>query len=251
MCIRIWATAPICASRPWRSATRILFEGKRAVGVEYVQGKEKKTIRARREVILASGAFQSPQLLLLSGVGDSAASGAARHRKRASSARRRAEPAGPSRLRLRLHVRQPALLRHLAERPAAAVPRHRAISPRTARADHLELRRMRRLPEDAARSRQCPTSSCISAWRWSTTTAASATAAPASPAMSACSGRRAAAASASAPPIRSRAPRIDPNFLGEDADLEAMVAGFKTTRRLMETPSLQRTADQGHVHRQT
>jgi choline dehydrogenase-like flavoprotein len=34
------------------------------------------------------------------------------------------------------------------------------------------------------------------------------------------------------------APRIDPNFLGDDADLEAMVAGFKTTRRLMETPAL-------------
>jgi choline dehydrogenase-like flavoprotein len=35
-----------------------------------------------------------------------------------------------------------------------------------------------------------------------------------------------------------QAPLIDPNFLGEDADLEAMVAGYKTTRRLMETPSL-------------
>jgi choline dehydrogenase-like flavoprotein len=34
------------------------------------------------------------------------------------------------------------------------------------------------------------------------------------------------------------APRIDPNFLGDDADLEAMVAGFKTTRRLMDTPAL-------------
>src|ERR1700759_4301042 len=53
-------------------ATKILFEGKRAVGVEYMQGKQKKTIRARREVILSSGAFQSPHLLLLSGVGDSA-----------------------------------------------------------------------------------------------------------------------------------------------------------------------------------
>ena len=31
---------------------------------------------------------------------------------------------------------------------------------------------------------------------------------------------------------------IDPNFLGDDADLESMVAGFKTTRRLMETPAL-------------
>src|SRR5216683_977681 len=53
--------------------TRILFEGKRAVGVEYRQGEATKQMRARREVILASGAFQTPQLLLLSGVGDSAA----------------------------------------------------------------------------------------------------------------------------------------------------------------------------------
>src|ERR1700682_2814803 len=54
-------------------ATRILFEGKRAVGVEYRQGKEIRQIRARREVIVSSGAFQSPQLLMLSGGGGSAA----------------------------------------------------------------------------------------------------------------------------------------------------------------------------------
>ncbi len=34
------------------------------------------------------------------------------------------------------------------------------------------------------------------------------------------------------------APLIDPNFLGEADDLESMVAGYKTTRRLMETPAL-------------
>src|SRR6478752_550946 len=56
-------------------AVRILFEGKRAVGVEYRQGKELKQLRARREVIVASGAFQTPQLLMLSGVGDSTALG--------------------------------------------------------------------------------------------------------------------------------------------------------------------------------
>src|SRR3979411_2317468 len=56
-------------------ATRILFEGKRAVGVEYRQGKELKQIRARSEVIVSSGAFQTPQLLMLSGVGDSAVLG--------------------------------------------------------------------------------------------------------------------------------------------------------------------------------
>src|ERR1700744_3001893 len=54
-------------------ATPILFEGKRAVGVEYRQGKEQRQIRGRREVIVSSGAFQTPQLLMLSGIGDSAA----------------------------------------------------------------------------------------------------------------------------------------------------------------------------------
>src|SRR5258706_10933317 len=53
-------------------ATRILFEGKRAIGVEYRQGEEVRQIRARREVIVSSGAFQTPQLLMLSGVGDGA-----------------------------------------------------------------------------------------------------------------------------------------------------------------------------------
>src|ERR1700712_3140979 len=57
---------------PSARATRILFEGKRAVGVEYRQGKELRQLRARREVIVASGAFQSPHLLQLSGVGDGA-----------------------------------------------------------------------------------------------------------------------------------------------------------------------------------
>ena len=53
--------------------TRILFEGKRAIGVEYTQGGQQKTLHARCEVILAAGALQSPQLLMLSGVGDAAA----------------------------------------------------------------------------------------------------------------------------------------------------------------------------------
>ena len=53
-------------------STRILFDGKRAVGVEYRQGGQLRQIRARREVILAAGALQSPQLLQLSGIGDAA-----------------------------------------------------------------------------------------------------------------------------------------------------------------------------------
>jgi choline dehydrogenase-like flavoprotein len=50
-------------------ATRVLFEGKRATGVAYRQGGEDKEVTAQREVILCGGAFNSPQLLQLSGVG--------------------------------------------------------------------------------------------------------------------------------------------------------------------------------------
>ncbi len=50
--------------------TRIVFEGKRAVGVEFMQNGQKRSLRARREILLAAGALQTPQLLMLSGVGD-------------------------------------------------------------------------------------------------------------------------------------------------------------------------------------
>lgn len=52
--------------------TRILFEGTRAVGVEYLQNGETRQARAEGEVIVSGGAFFSPQLLLLSGIGPSA-----------------------------------------------------------------------------------------------------------------------------------------------------------------------------------
>ena len=50
-------------------ATRILFEGRRAVGVTYRRHGRDHAIRAGREVIVAAGAVGSPQLLQLSGVG--------------------------------------------------------------------------------------------------------------------------------------------------------------------------------------
>ncbi|WP_206955762.1 GMC family oxidoreductase [Trinickia acidisoli] len=50
-------------------ACRVLFEGNAAVGVEYLQDGERKTARARAEVILASGAIGSPQILQHSGIG--------------------------------------------------------------------------------------------------------------------------------------------------------------------------------------
>ncbi|SPH23690.1 Alcohol dehydrogenase [acceptor] [Defluviimonas aquaemixtae] len=52
--------------------TRILFEGRRAVGVEYRQNGVLRQVRAESEIILSGGAINSPQLLMLSGIGAAA-----------------------------------------------------------------------------------------------------------------------------------------------------------------------------------
>jgi len=51
-------------------ATRIVLEGSRAVGVEYASGGRVQRAAAEREVLLAGGVFNTPQLLMLSGIGD-------------------------------------------------------------------------------------------------------------------------------------------------------------------------------------
>ena len=53
-------------------ATRVLFEGRRAVGIEYLQDGVTHAVRASAEVILAGGAFNTPQLMQLSGLGPAA-----------------------------------------------------------------------------------------------------------------------------------------------------------------------------------
>ena len=50
-------------------ATRVLIKNGRAVGVEYARSRRRHTARALQEVVLAAGAINSPQLLLLSGIG--------------------------------------------------------------------------------------------------------------------------------------------------------------------------------------
>lgn len=52
--------------------TRVIIDGKRAVGVEVEHRGELKTVAAEGEVILAAGAYNSPQILMLSGVGSTA-----------------------------------------------------------------------------------------------------------------------------------------------------------------------------------
>ena len=57
------------AVRTHAFVTRVLFEGTRATGVRYRRGDVRHEVRARREVILAAGPINSPQLLKVSGVG--------------------------------------------------------------------------------------------------------------------------------------------------------------------------------------
>jgi len=77
---RRWSTAagylasavtkrPNLTVRTGALTTRVLLEGQRAVGVSYLQGGEEKQAYADAEVVLSGGAINSPQLLMLSGIG--------------------------------------------------------------------------------------------------------------------------------------------------------------------------------------
>jgi choline dehydrogenase len=75
---RRWSSADAYLRRPQENlsvitgchVTRVLIEGSRAVGIEYRTGQGSFRIAAAREVIIAAGAVGSPQLLMLSGIGD-------------------------------------------------------------------------------------------------------------------------------------------------------------------------------------
>jgi choline dehydrogenase-like flavoprotein len=218
-------------------ATCILFEGKRAVGVEYRQGKELKRIRARREVIVSSGAFQAPQLLMLSGVGDSAALG-----KHGITSVHHLPGVGQN-----LQDHPDFVFGYMSDNPNFVGLSFKGL-PRIFRAIG-QYRRERRGPmtsnfaecggflktrpeldvpdiqlhfgmamsDDHARKRHFGAGfSChVCLLR------------PKS---------RGSVSLGSADPLA--APAIDPNFFGDPADLETMVAGYKTTRRLLETPAM-------------
>ena len=229
-------------------ATRILFEGKRAVGVEYRQGKETKQIRARREVILSSGAFQTPQLLMLSGVGDSAALAnhgiATTHHLPGVGQNLQDHPdfvfgftsdapyfaglsfGGIARIfkgiaQYRRERRGP-MTSNIAEcggflktRPDLDVP-------------DIQLHFCMAMVNDHGRKP-----------RWGTGFSCHV-----------CLLRPKSRGSVwlqSADPLA--APAIDPNFLGEEADVDAMVAGFKMTKRLLDAPGAEGAANLRRVHR--
>ena len=218
-------------------ATRILFEGKRAVGVEYRQGKEIRQIRARREVILSSGTFQSPQLLMLSGVGDSAA--LAKHGIATTH-----------------HL--PGVGQNLQDHPDFVFG-FTSDAPHFAGLSFGGIARIFKGIAQYRRERRGPMTSNVAECggflktrpdldvpdiqlhfcmamvadhgrkpRWGTGFSCHV-----------CVLRPKSRGSVwlqSADPLA--APAIDPNFFGEEADLETMVAGFKMTKRLLDAPAL-------------
>jgi choline dehydrogenase-like flavoprotein len=218
-------------------ACRILFEGKRAVGVEYRQGKDIKQVRARREVILSSGAFQSPQLLMLSGVGDGAA--LAKH--------------GIATIH---HL--PGVGQNLQDHPdfvfgftsdapyftgltlsgiarifkGIAQYRRERRGPMTSNVAEcggfLKTRPDLDLPDIQLHFCMAMVADHGRKPRWG-----------AGFSCHVCLLRPKSRGSVwlhSADPFA--APAIDPNFFGEQSDLDTMVAGFRTTRRLLDTPAL-------------
>jgi choline dehydrogenase-like flavoprotein len=218
-------------------ATRILFEGKRAVGVEYLNGGERKQLRARREVIISAGAFQSPHLLMLSGIGDrqilAENSIGALHHLPGVGQNLQDHPdfvfvyasdyphfVHSSLKRLPMLVR--AIRQYRRERRGPITTNFAECGgflktrPDLAAPD-IQLHFVIAMLDDHGRKRHKEAGfSCH-----------------------VCLLRPKSRGNVSlAGPDPLLAPRIDPNFLGDDADLEAMVAGFKTTRRLMETPAL-------------
>jgi choline dehydrogenase-like flavoprotein len=58
--------------KPGSRAERILFENGRATGVRFRQERSSKIVRARKEIVVSAGCFQTPQVLMLSGIGPAA-----------------------------------------------------------------------------------------------------------------------------------------------------------------------------------
>jgi choline dehydrogenase-like flavoprotein len=216
---------------------RIRFEGKRASAVDAVVGRAKRTYRARREIILSAGAIQSPQLLMVSGVGEGEAL-----RKLGIEVVAHLPGVGRN---LQDHpdfvfgykanstdllgISLPAMLRFMRELKVYRGKRRGMLTTNFAEAGgFLKTRRELPIPdiqlhfvvalvEDHARKLRLGHGySCH-----------------------VCLLRPRSRGTITLRHRDSRkAPAIDPNFLSHPEDLEDMVRGFKLTRRLMDAPAL-------------
>ena len=216
------------------------LSGRRATGVVCRRGgRREETIDAAPRGDLSAGAFQSPQLLLLSGIGPPARAAAPRHRRRCTSCR-----ASGSNLQDHLdftliYRRKSPHLFGFTPAGLASLPREiLRMAARAARAADHQLRRSRAA---SSRSRPSPargpTCSCTSSSAWSTITHASAISPPATACTSACCGPRAAArvGLAIADPDERAAHR--PALPRRAADLErAGARASRSGRRIMDAP---------------
>jgi choline dehydrogenase-like flavoprotein len=220
------------------SVTRIVLEGGRASGVEFRVGRQARRVNARREVLLSAGALQSPQLLLLSGIGSGTAlqalgvpvrhdlPGVGRHLHdhvsvtQIISAPRRTDtftvsPSGAPRVVKGAWDwgtrRTGVLTSNIAE--AGAFIRSDADAPRPDLQIHLVITKLidhaRQLP--VGHGYTCHLCPLRPQSRGSV---------------------RLASADPAAPPL------IDPNFFGEPNDMDLMIRGFKRLRHILQQPAL-------------
>ena len=119
---------------------RVLFEGGRAVGVEGERAGEPREFRAEREVILCGGAYNSPQLLMLSGVGPAEPLTLLQIPVVADRPEVGQQPPGPPGRRRRLRPRRAGLAARRDDRGEPG-----AVRDRGTRAAHLQRRRGGRL----------------------------------------------------------------------------------------------------------
>ncbi len=216
---------------------KILFEGRRAVGVEVERNGERRVMRARREVIVSAGALQTPQLLMLSGVGPQEqlrrfgvdvlcdAPGVGQNLQDhpdfvfgyavKSLDLAGITPAGSWRL-LKEILRYRRERRGMVASNFAEAGGFLKTAPDLAEPD-IQLHFVVALVEDHARKLRfdhgysCHV--CLLRPR-----------------------SRGSVSLVDADPLT--APAIDPNFLGDPQDVEDMVAGFKLTRSLLDAPAL-------------
>jgi choline dehydrogenase len=216
-------------------ASRVLFEGERASGVEYRVGKKSEQATAKREVLLCGGALNSPQLLMLSGIGPAEELQAHGIALRVDAPGRRRQPAGPPR---RLHDAALHAEDHL--RPRQRHRRRPAVLPVQAGPGHQQHRRGRRLPAlevgPRTRARTSSSTSCRRNWTITAGTSCRATATRCTPATCA---RSAAAACAWPAPNPADKVRIEANYLSdaEGHDWQMMLECVRLSREIFAQPA--------------
>ena len=213
-------------------ATRVLIENCRAVGVEYARGRRRHTARAAQEVVLAAGAINSPQLLLLSGIGP-----AEELRARGVSAVHDLPGVGKN---LQDHLNVNIVQR--AKRGSTLDGKNRGLAPIGVaveflllrhRAGHQQCRRGRRVRDQRAWRGQPRHPVPFHSGAGSQSRAYADGRRRRDRCTLAACGRKAAAKSGLLRPIRSRPPVMDPNYLAADYDLKILIAGLRQGRDIL------------------